>query len=150
MAKSRSIALCSSVSFYKQVAQAQDQLIELGFVTVVPKLVDHMRAANNYEYAAHQEKFNSNDPEQKKNLILSHFQKISQADAVLIVNEEKHGVLGYIGANVLMELAIALYFSKKIFILNVISPKTHGYDEVMAAQPIFLRGDVTKISNTWK
>lgn len=43
----------------------------------------------------------------KKSYIDGHLEKIRQADLVLLANYDKHGVVGYIGANSLMEAAFA-------------------------------------------
>ena len=45
------------------------------------------------------------------------FALLATCDAVLVLNYEKNGVAGYIGAGVLMEMAVAHSLGKPIFIL---------------------------------
>lgn len=61
------------------------------------------------------------------------------------MNNEKNGVLGYIGGNVLMEMTIAFHFKKPIFIVNDISEDLPLKEEVYGMQPVFLNGDLSKI-----
>jgi hypothetical protein len=63
--------------------------------------------------------------------------------AVLVINENKNGIVNYIGANTFAEIAFAFYFGKKIFILNgVYAP--YG-DELSAWGACFLNGKMCEI-----
>jgi len=83
----------------------------------------------------------------KNDCQMDHYKKIAESDAILILNFPKNNIDGYIGGAVLMELAIAKYLGKKIFILNEL-PNEDSIKyifEVKLCQPIVLRGDLTKI-----
>lgn len=56
--------------------------------------------------------------EKRCEIIKDFFEKIKDAEAYLVINLEKHGKKGYIGASVLMELGVAFLLSKKIYLLN--------------------------------
>ena len=60
-------------------------------------------------------------------------------------NYKKKGIKGYIGGNVLMEMAVAFFLEKPIYILNAASKKSALYEEVMAIQPRFLKGNLNNI-----
>jgi predicted nucleic-acid-binding protein len=88
---------------------------------------------------------NAADYTKKKKFIVDHFKKVMQADAILVVNEEKHGMPGYIGNNVLMEMVIAFHHKEKIFILNQISEDLPIKEEVLGLFPTFIQGDLLQI-----
>ena len=75
----------------------------------------------------------------KHDLITKHFKKIEQSDAILVINLEKNGIKNYIGPNSLMEMAVAFFLNKKIFILNP-PPNTTAREEIEAVNPIVLNG----------
>jgi hypothetical protein len=143
---STSIAVCSSVSFYKDVVDVKNQLKKMGFEVLIPRLAEEMEKLNDYNFESYKESiYGSNPIHTKGDLIHQHFDKIEKADVTLIVNNTKHGIEGYIGPNVLMEMAIAFHFHKPIFILNKLIEKPNFSDEIFGMQPTFLNGDLTKL-----
>lgn len=78
-----------------------------------------------------------------------HFDKIEEADAILVVNEEKRGVKNYIGGNVLMEMALAFHDKKPIFVLNGLPEGSPFEEEIFGMQPVQLSGKVQDIPNLW-
>ena len=79
-----------------------------------------------------------------------HFRKIAESDAIVVVNEEKHGIKGYIGGATFSELMLAFHYDKKIFLLNPI-PKDKRLDfvmdEIQGVNPIVLDGNLALIEN---
>lgn len=73
-----------------------------------------------------------------------YYDAIGKSDAVLVCNFEKNGIAGYIGGNVLMEMAFAHVLDKKKFLLNNI-PEVSLKDEIKAMEPIVIEGDLSKI-----
>lgn len=65
-------------------------------------------------------------PLQKAEAIREHFSKIEESDAVLIVNPEKRGIAGYIGGNSLMEMALAFYLKKPIYLTEMRSDVSYA------------------------
>ncbi|MDX1766318.1 MAG: hypothetical protein R3313_05200, partial [Candidatus Saccharimonadales bacterium] len=49
---------------------------------------------------------------------------------ILVVNDEKRGIQGYIGGNVMVEMAVAYYLKKPIYILNDVPKDNPVYEEV--------------------
>lgn len=78
--------------------------------------------------------------------MLAHFDKVAEGDAILVVNDAKHGVDGYIGPNVLMEMALAFYQRKPIFILNDLPLNSPFEEELKGMMPVVLKGDVKNLS----
>jgi len=77
--------------------------------------------------------------------ILNHFDKVSWADAVLITNYTKRDIENYLGPNTLMEMGLALYLKKKIFLLNPV-PNVPWREEILGMRPIVINGDLSKIT----
>ena len=73
------------------------------------------------------------------------FDEIVASEAVLFLNYDKKWIAGYIGASVLMEIGIAHYFDKKIFLVNPID-KSQGYAlEVLLTKPIIINNNLSLI-----
>lgn len=79
----------------------------------------------------------------RKQLIDDYFTEIDTADAVLVFNETKHGIDGYIGGNTLMEITHAYTAGAALFIFNPISEQLSYAVEVEALEPTHLNGDIT-------
>jgi hypothetical protein len=77
--------------------------------------------------------------------IRQHYNHILQSDAILIVNLEKKGIKNYIGGNCLMEMGMAYVNGKKIFLLNGIPSEASYVDEIIAMDPVCLKGNLSAI-----
>ena len=80
-----------------------------------------------------------------EDLIKRHYNLVKEADAILVLNEEKKGIKNYIGGNTFLEIGFAHILDKKIYLLNPI-PEIAYSDEIKAVSPIILYGDLTKIN----
>lgn len=80
----------------------------------------------------------------KRRYIDEHFAKIDTSDAVLIINEAKNGVAGYIGGNTLLEIGRAYAQGLEIFLLNPV-PEVGYADEIRGMNPIVLDGDLANL-----
>ncbi len=133
------IALCSSTSFYDHLHQVSSRLTKAGWQVFEPKTsrknATWLKDDGSKKYL-----------KWRKNLIDTHFRVIEKSDAILVVNDTKNGIDGYIGANTLMEMTVAYYLGKKIFIFNDISSENSVYDEIVAMGVTMLGGDISKIS----
>ena len=83
----------------------------------------------------------------KNNIMKRNFDEVVAHDAVLVLNNPRNGIDGYIGASVLMELGIAHHNNKKIFLLNAYPDfnKFRWAHELAIIQPTVIDGDLTKI-----
>lgn len=82
----------------------------------------------------------------KESAIRDHYEKVEWADAILVVNPEKRGVPGYVGGNTLIEIGVAFYLKKKIFILNPVSSTLSYKQEILGMKPTILNGDYSVIA----
>ena len=73
------------------------------------------------------------------------FEILANNEAILVLNINQRGVDGYIGAAVLMEIGLAYYLNKKIFLLNPVSPKERYREDVIILGAIVLNGDLMRM-----
>ena len=73
--------------------------------------------------------------------IRSHFEKIEWANAILVTNYEKNNIANYIGPNTLMEMGLAFYLKKPIYLLNPI-PDCPWKEEILGVEPVVINGDL--------
>jgi hypothetical protein len=73
------------------------------------------------------------------------FDEIAISDAILFLNYDKKWISGYIGTSVLMEIGIAYYLDKKIFLTNPIDQSQWYALEVLLAGPTIINGDLSLI-----
>lgn len=133
--KAKKIVICGSMMFYEEMVNCQKQLKELGIESIIPK-------EENETVSLYDEK---QFMEFKKKVSRTYLKKIRDKDTmgVLIYNAEKKGVDNYIGANTLVELAMAFTWNRKIFLFNnIYSPLK---DELIAWDCICLNGDLKKV-----
>jgi diphthamide synthase subunit DPH2 len=141
--KHKIIALCSSASFYERLLGIASQLEHKGYRVIVPIAARHMKERGDFRVDHYKTWFrNPKDYKKKSTLIIGHFKEIKKSDAILVLNYEKKGTRGYIGGSVLMEMAIAFFLKKQIYILNNVSKKSSFYEEIMAMEPIFLKSQL--------
>lgn len=146
MANKKTIVLCSSGTFYRHVNEVADQLAELGFKTMVPGTAESMRESGDYNIDAVKTWYkNPKDFDLKTKKMRAHFDKVAAGDAILVVNDEKNGQKSYIGPNGLMEMGLAFYLNKPIYVLNSVSAEMPLYEEVLGMNSVILDGDLSKI-----
>jgi len=140
------ITICGSMKFAKQMVKVKDQLERDSHSVVIPELVEKFIKYKTWQGRADGWRSSEGAKLKKKyNLIRSHYEKIKNSDAILVLNYEKKGIKNYIGGNSFLEMGFAYILNKKIYLLNDI-PKLKFYrEEIMAMDPIVLNGDLSKI-----
>ncbi len=147
------ITLCGSIAFYDKMLDAKKKLEEFGHVVDLPPSEVQDENGNTISVQKYYDlrKDNSNVSsasswiwDKKLQAIKEHFNKVAWADAILVLNCNKHNIEGYIGANTLMEMGLALYLNKKIYLLNKI-PEMSYKEEILGMKPIVLNGDLGSI-----
>jgi hypothetical protein len=104
------------------VLEIEAKLKKLGFRVKIPKIARTMKKTNNFDVAHYKTWYGDpKDYRKKTRLMKLHFKKVVESDGILITNFDKNGLLGYIGGNVLMEMTLAFYYHKPIFIYNPIA-----------------------------
>ncbi len=146
MKNKKVIALCASLSFYKDLFAIEKDLKKLGYKAIIPKTARKMEKSGNFDVSSYKTWYkNENDYKKKKALMNDHFKKILRSDAIVVINNEKNGVKGYIGGNVLMEMAVAYMKKIPIYLWNGVDHTSPFEEEIKAMNCIFLNQDLSKI-----
>ena len=141
------ITICSSANFYRQAVDTQAELEKLGYEVIIPITAEKMKQSGDYEVSHYRTWLrDAADYHKKTSLMRQHFLEVEKADAILVINGEKHGVQNYIGGNVLMEMTIAFYLREQIFILNDIPKESNYLEEIIGLEPIVLHGKLVALS----
>lgn len=120
----------------EKMTQVESQLKDLGFSVLLP----NMEETGDYASMTETEQYQF-----KNRMIVDHFNKIKEGDAVLILNDRLKDTDNYIGANSFLEIGFAFSLGKKIFILNGL-PQQSNTIEIGGMLPVCLNGDLGKIS----
>ena len=151
------ITLCGSILFYKEMESIRDQLLKLGYKVKIPELAlevpEKFGGGKKVYFGGYIEQnggIDSFHPSHeiwnlKECAIRDHYEKIDWADVILVVNHEKRGIKGYIGGNTLIEIGVAFYSKKPIYILNPVSSELSYKQEILGMKPLFLEGDLSLI-----
>ncbi|MBI2032985.1 MAG: hypothetical protein HYT10_00765 [Candidatus Levybacteria bacterium] len=83
----------------------------------------------------------------ENDIMRKNFEEVARHEAVLVLNHKRNKLDGYIGISALMEMAIAHFLKKKIFLYypHPDYNKVRWAHEVAIMQPIIIHGDLTKI-----
>lgn len=120
----------------------------MGFLTIIPKTAEKMRLTGDYDSNKHRSwNRNPDDFGIKTRLMRGHLNKIPKGQAALVINDEKHGIKGYIGGNVLIEMGLAFYLNIPIYLMNRYPKNGRLYEEIRTMDPIVLNGDLSKIKS---
>ncbi len=137
------ITICSSAHFYEQVVTVQTKLENMGFEVIIPATAEKMKASGDYDVSKYKTWFgDAADYHKKTALMRAHFDEVAKGDITLVCNYEKHGIADYIGGNVLMEMTLAFYLNKPIYILNDMPTETSYTEEIIGVGAIPLHGDL--------
>ncbi|MEK7173034.1 MAG: hypothetical protein AAB723_00670 [Patescibacteria group bacterium] len=140
------IVICASISFTNKIKEVAKALSARGHIVEIPFGAQRIISGELTLEQFLNKKQASGDSALKiqNNLIKRYYEIIKNADAILVINIDKKGIVNYIGGNTLIEIAFAHVLDKKIFLLNPI-PEISYKDEIIAMQPIILNGDLAKI-----
>lgn len=137
------IMICGSMSFAKQMLEAKAALERAGHQADVPE-----------DTGVHLENQGFIDDLEgnlahciETDVMRKCMQTISESDAILVLNYPKNGLTGYMGTSTLMELAVAYFLNKKLFLLYPPpSPREARWaHEVMVFSPTVLDGNLSRI-----
>jgi hypothetical protein len=138
------------MSFYKEFEDLKNQLDNMGYDTFIPKLKIEMTEWNisirDYIETKAKPKEDLTRLYQKKNsAILEHFKAIEESDCILVANYEKKWIVWYIGINTMLEMWLASYLKKPIYMLDAIPTEVDRMDEIYGMMPRVINFDLKKI-----
>jgi hypothetical protein len=145
------ITICGSIAFYDKMLSIKEKLESMGNEVKLPpaEIIDQndkMISVTEY-YNIRKSKTNDNDSwvwQRKREAIQAHFDKINWSDVILILNYDKKGIANYIGGNTLMEMGVAFYLNKPIYLLQPM-PEISYKEEILGMFPIIINNDLSKI-----
>jgi len=143
------ITICSSAFFARETFKIKEKLKEKGFeVLVYPQKVKvNGKVIDITEFYKMRKKNLTQDLLKiKQRLIKEHIKRIERSDAILVLNFDKDGKEGYIGGNTFLEISIAYYLKKKIFLWKKPSKNLPYFEEIMALKPKIINEDIEKIT----
>lgn len=152
------ITICGSIAFYKEIESMRNQLLKLGHEVKIPELTleapQEFGGGKKIYFGKYIEENGGIDAfstehniwNLKEGAIRDHYEKINWADAILVTNHEKRGIEGYIGGNTLIEIGVAFYLKKPIYILNPVSSELSYKQEIYGMKPILLNGNLNLIN----
>jgi len=145
------ITICGSIAFQDEILSLKEKLEELGHeIKMWPSEVKDEKGqlipVQEYYKIRHVAKESEKWVwDRKAEAVLRHFDKVAWSDAILVANYDKNNIKGYIGGNTLMEMGLALFLKKKIYLLNE-TPELSYKEEILGVKPIILNGDLNKIA----
>lgn len=147
------ITICGSMQFLPEIGQLKLRLEERGHIVVIPiatpdeKVVDGVYVKPWQSDDGVTKELPQNDElwRVKFDSMVSYFEEIEQAEAIIVANYEKNGIAGYIGGNTLMEIGVALSRKKPLFMMYPpnVSELSYG-EELMGSLPVVLNGNIDK------
>lgn len=140
------ITICSSLSFIDRILAVAEELRARGHTALIPYSAEMVADGSLTQTAINSEKETGTSFERtiRNDAIRGHHAKIMRSDAILVLNEEKNGIAGYIGGSVFLEMGFAHVAHKRMFLLYPI-PNMAYSDEMRAMGPIILHGDLREI-----
>lgn len=151
------ITICGSIGFYPEMESVRDQLLRLGHEVKIPELAlevpEKFGGGKKVYFGKYIEENGGIEAfpagheiwSLKEGAIKDHYEKIDWAEVILVVNHKKRGIDGYIGGNTLIEIGVAFYSKKPIYILNPVSSELSYKQEILGMKPVFLNGDLSRI-----
>lgn len=125
--------------FAKEMLKAKEYFDNLGWEAIVP--------ADTQECLVNPELNMDDEHCYEFDIMRDSMDRLAQCDVVLFLNHPKNGEDGYIGASVLIELGLAYYLNKRIYLLHQppSKEKFRHMQEVFHMRPIIINGDFSKV-----
>jgi len=135
------IGVAGSMHHTERMIEARDILVARGHQAFVTSLAAPFvgRSDDEKERIKIQQKNN-------QDAIREFWRLMQGADALLVMNLERHGIPHYIGGNTLMEMGFAHILDQKIFLFNPVPDIKFYKSEIEAMKPVIINGDYAKIS----
>lgn len=135
------IGIIGSMQYTEEMLEMRERLTTLGhnaFVTNLHKAFIGKTDEEKEEIKLHQKN--------NMNAIREFWNMMQGADAVLVLNLDKHGIKNYIGGNTFLEIGFAHVLNQKIYLLNPIPEIKFYKTEIEAMRPLVLNGDLSLIT----
>ncbi len=145
------ITICGSIAFFNEMLDVKNKLEQMGHEVKIPPLNikgekgEIVSMTDYYNMRKSTTEDESWIWDRKEEAMKLHFEKVAWSDAVLTLNYDKNNIKGYVGANTLMEMGLAMHLGKKIFLLNSI-PQIGYKEEILGMKPKVISGNLSLIA----
>lgn len=144
------ITICGSIAFLEKMMEVQKELEEMGHEVKTPPM--HIQGIDGEWFLATdfykiRKQASADDKrvwDEKEKAIQNHFDKVVWSDVILVLNEDKNDIPGYVGANTLMEMGLAFHLDKPIYLMQDVPMMSYS-EEILAMKPKVLNGELTSI-----
>jgi len=132
--------ICGSMAFAKQMLETETALEAMGHTVSVPHdtdvHVDDEALVDDLDHNLVHAK--------ERDLMMQSFKLVAASDAILVLDHKRKGIEGYIGTSTLMEIGLAHYLGRKIFLLNDVPSRdeVRWAHEIRLINPTVLHGDL--------
>ena len=137
------IMISGSMAFAQEMVDAKETLESMGHIVFVPYDIEQHLENPDFvdDLAGNLQHFIETD------IMRKCFDLVAQSDAVLVLNLQRKGINGYIGTSTLMEIGLAYYLGKKLFLYNDIPhwDEVRWAHEINIMQPAIIHGDLSKV-----
>lgn len=136
------IVISGSMQFADKQVEVFKQLKELGHEPFVSTYIQNYIGKDDAEIEKQklEDKYGDNDA------LIEYWQPLQDADALLVLNYDKHGIKNYVGGNAFLEMGFAYVLGKKIFFWNPLPDVPYYGTEIIAMKPVVIDGDLNKIA----
>ncbi len=135
------IVISGSMQFVDKQIEVYMQLQKFGHEPVISAYAKRYAGKSNDEI----EKLKLEDKYGDNNALIEYWEPLQKADALLVLNYDKHGIKHYIGGNAFLEMGFAYVLGKKIFFLNPVPDMPYYGTEIIAMKPVVVHGDLAVI-----
>lgn len=134
------IGVAGSMQFTEQMMAVCDELEKLGHETFMSKFKDAYVGKTDKEKEEQKLK-----DKYQNDAIREFWEPMQDADALVVVNLDKHGIKNYVGGNAFLEMGFAHVLNQKIFLMNPIPDMPYYGTEIIAMKPIVINGDLSQV-----
>lgn len=135
------ITIAGSVTFTKEQLNIKKELEQIGYTVLISDDLEEYLNKPSIKLSFDEELKLSKEYD----ILRKFYNKIAEGDALLVCNYDKNGIKGYLGTSVLIEIGLAYYLRKKVYLLNDIEMNQGYAMELSIMEPIILNEDLSKI-----
>lgn len=135
------IGISGSMQFSDQQLEVSEQLKKMGHETFLSSYIQRYAGKSHDEI----EKLKLEDKYNEQDAMTEYWEPLKTADALLVLNYDKHGIKNYIGGNAFLEMGFAYVLGKPIYLLNPMPDMPYYGTEIIAMKPVVINGDLEKI-----
>ena len=146
------IVICGSIAFIEEMEKTQQTLQHMGHDVLIPPLtIPNGKGGTMPVEEFYKLRQTAGDEdlwiwERKRQAMRAHFEKIVWSDVILVMNRYKNRIDGYVGSNTLIEMGLAFFLGKTIFLYRRI-PDMPCREEILGFKPRLLNSSLSYFEN---